>query len=305
MTSARLVFTGTFCLLFLPISLDLDAMFVLNEQAVENLNTRKWSTRALAVLVWEFALTFKDELRHIWSSLAFQRHAFPSLIPVAEDLQASVSTFTLSLVLWQMYQSTFLLIASCSLMAALDIILMLRVYALHRQNIRVGIFLVVLFFAQVTVELICGARSVLDVPFDLTCDTSETHHDVIYFSISVWIMHISLGALTVAKRSLVGLGAPVARLVTRDGAWALVIICAIFATVVPYSFLSQVSKAHVVFGWPISLFGIGCCRIIMNMQSLDITIGGDLESHESFTVDFEMNIIRRRHHPAVTPGTEM
>ncbi|PPQ76015.1 hypothetical protein CVT25_003214, partial [Psilocybe cyanescens] len=150
----------------------------------------------------------------------------------------------------------FQIIAGCVLVAALDSILMLRVYALHQRDKRVGVFLLFLFCGQIGVDVVFGPRSV-DVRYDGVCDSSETHSSVVYFCASVWATHISLGVLTAVKYDLMKMKVPVVRLVTRDGAWIMFIVCSLFAVITPLAIMNQVSKAHIVFGWPISILSIG------------------------------------------------
>lgn len=102
----------------------------------------------------------------------------------------------------------------------------------------------------------------------------------------MWVTHISLGILTAAKWKLVKIGATVVRLVTRDGALTTISICSLFAVIVPYSLSSQVSQAHVIFNWPITCVSIACCRIIMNMQTFNISGNNDTTTN---TMDFEID----------------
>ncbi|KAF8954657.1 hypothetical protein BDZ97DRAFT_438528 [Flammula alnicola] len=269
---------------------------------VENLSLRKWSTLAsLAVLSWEYILTSRDEFRHIWRrpttgvkiTYIFSRY-FAIIVQ-------SINFYLVSGPLWSVdipdtvckQWFMFLIIAACCLMAALDVILMLRIYALYLKDIRIAVLLVLLFCAQIAAEAVLSPRTILDVPFDCICDTTETHPNIIYFCIFVWVTHLPLGILTVAKRNLAQLGVPVARVVTRDGIWIVILVCSLFSAIIPYSFISQVSKAHVVFGWPISLLSITCCRMIMNMLKLRPTTL-DPESTASVSSDIDMHILQVR-----------
>ncbi|KIM35947.1 hypothetical protein M413DRAFT_323768 [Hebeloma cylindrosporum] len=103
--------------------------------------------------------------------------------------------------------------------------MMLRVYALHLKNRRVAAFLAVVFFSKVALECVMIPRTVFHVPYDPICDTAKIHPDVIYFSISIWFIHISLSILTVAKWNLVKMGVPVVKLIARDGALTTLSIC--------------------------------------------------------------------------------
>ncbi|PPQ94863.1 hypothetical protein CVT25_007235 [Psilocybe cyanescens] len=170
----------------------MDDVLSLNQDLLQNITIRKWSTLASwAVLLYEYVITLSEEIRHIWST-------------------------------------------------------------------------------EIGTDAICGNRAV-NVPYTKICDASRTHPYVLYYCISVWITHISLGVLTALKYNLVRMNIPVVRVVTRDGAWITIIVCSLFTTVAPWALIQQVTKAHVVFGWPITIISICCCRMIMNMQKLDIT----------------------------------
>ncbi|TFK31288.1 hypothetical protein BDQ12DRAFT_753444 [Crucibulum laeve] len=77
--------------------------------------------------------------------------------------------------------------------------------------------------------------------------------------------------MAVVKRNIAYGRAPVVGLMIRDGAWIFVLVCAVFIVTVPYTLTTKASKSHVIFVWPMSLFSIGTCRIILNMQSLSYT----------------------------------
>ncbi|KAF8958805.1 hypothetical protein BDZ97DRAFT_2078450 [Flammula alnicola] len=211
---------------------------------VENLSLRKWSTLAsLAVLSWEYILTSRDEFCYIWRrpttgvkiTYIFS-HYFAIIVQ-------SINFYLVSGPLWSVdipdtvckQWFMFLIIAACCLMAALDLILMLRIYALYLKDIRITVLLVLLFCAQIAAEAVLSPRTILDVPFDCICDTTETHPNIIYFCISVWVTHLPLGILTVAKRNLAQLGVPVARVVTRDGIWIVILVCCSSAGVLSLS----------------------------------------------------------------------
>ena len=117
------------------------------------------------------------------------------------------------------------------------------VYALHLKDWRVAALLVVLFFSKIALQCFIIPRIIYHVPYDPICDTAKTHPDVVYFSwvphpfplvidqvmllfsISIWCIHTSLVVLTAAKWNLVKMGAPVVRLITRDGALTTVSVC--------------------------------------------------------------------------------
>ncbi|KAF9476124.1 hypothetical protein BDN70DRAFT_190965 [Pholiota conissans] len=265
--------------------------------AAENLVFRRWSAVAtLALLVWEHAITLQTELRYIWRRP----------ISIVKGIYVFSRYYALAIQIFNLYLVSgplssleipehvcrrwflFLTASSCALLATVDAILMLRVYALYLQDVKAGMFLAALFFGQLMVEFIY-VPIVVKVPFDPICDAQETHKGVVYFGISLWVKHLAVVAMTLAKRDLAVLGAPVVRLVRRDGMWVVVLICGFFTAIIPYSFVNQVSKAHVAFGWPMTILSISCCRMITNMLQLRINPDEETETGGSITTDLSNN----------------
>ncbi|KDR79609.1 hypothetical protein GALMADRAFT_223751 [Galerina marginata CBS 339.88] len=236
---------------------------------LENITIRQWSTLStLAIILYEYTITFREELRHIWKRpitvvrMVYLFSRYLAIIVQSVNLYLVLGPFSALSTPERICKGwfSFQLTAACVLMAALDLILMLRLYALYSKSFKVGTLLTLLFCGQIAVEAVIAPRSVLQVPYDPICDTTRTHPDILYFCISVWVTHIAMGLLTAAKWELAALRAPVVKLVTRDGTWILVTICALFAVIVPYGLIGQVSKAHVAFGWPISIISISVCE---------------------------------------------
>jgi len=253
-----------------------------DESLLESLRIRKWSTvAAFAFLLYEHAITIRGEFIHIWrrpftvvrATFIFARYF--ALIVQSVNMYLVFGPFSRMSIPETTCRKwfSFQIVSACALMAALDLILMLMIYALYRKDRKVGLFLAVLFCAQIGVEFVTSPRSVLNVNYNPICDTTETHSVIIYFCMSVWITHLSLAVLMGLKKDLAALGAPVVKRVIRDGAWILVAVCSLFTTIIPYSFVHQVSQGHIVFGWPIAIFSIACCRIIINIRTLDYTEG--------------------------------
>ncbi|KAF8891488.1 hypothetical protein CPB84DRAFT_1784244 [Gymnopilus junonius] len=266
---------------------------------LENLRIRKWSTVAtLAILLYEHSITLKHEIRHIWrrpftmvrATYLFSRYfgiitqsittylilsPHLNVIPISEGICKAWFAFGVA--------------SSATLVAALDFILMLIIYALYRKDWRIGLFLAILFFSHIAVEVFVAQKAV-EVTYDPICDAMQAPSELIYLCISIWIIHISLGILTGIKYNLVALGAPVVKRLIRDGAWVIALICSFFTTIVPYNMNQQVAQGHVIFGWPNALISIACCRVIMNMQTLDY-VEADDESITSFNVDDSLDTL--------------
>ncbi|PPQ80177.1 LOW QUALITY PROTEIN: hypothetical protein CVT26_008414 [Gymnopilus dilepis] len=200
---------------------------------------------------------------------------------------------------WQLFQ----VLAAYGLTGALHLVLMLMVssdvimlvirqepyheshiivYALHLKDIRIGVYLMVLYFAQLALQ------------------GYVTPNAVMHITISTWMTYISLVALVAVKRNLMSLGAPVVKRVMMDGGLSLMLLfCTYFdrrfknrasatsIAMVCYSLARHAAQAHVIFGWPntitsvavsypyhASIFNAECTQsclvlIIMNMETLD------------------------------------
>ncbi|KAF9548977.1 hypothetical protein CPC08DRAFT_339968 [Agrocybe pediades] len=239
---------------------------------------RKFNTlAALAFLIYECVVTFREECRHIWRrpfnhvqrTYVFSRYfalivqsinVFLVLGPISAPAIPELTCKK-----WFAFQ----MVAVCSLLGALDYILMLRLYALHLKSIKVGATLVSLYLFQIFVTVVCAPIYVLYVPYDSICVSQKVQRCFIAYGATVWFVHIVMGILTAVKwKSL--LHAPLARLVNRDSVWALALICGIFGILVPYNLSLQMEKPELGFMWPSCFLSIGCCRIIMNMQTANI-----------------------------------
>ncbi|KAF4616866.1 hypothetical protein D9613_008913 [Agrocybe pediades] len=183
----------------------------------------------------------------------------------------------------------FQLVSSLGYLALLDLILMLRLYALYRKDVRIAIFLAVCFSGLLIIELVFAPSAMYSVPYDPICNALESPTSFAFFGGAVWVVHLSMAALTAAKWNLTVMGIPIAKMVARDRAWSLSLIVVVFAVIVPYSATLKSIKPETVFMWPTSLFSITCCRLIMNMQTLGDGSGGDEErSTRDFTSAIEM-----------------
>jgi len=138
-------------------------------------------------------------------------------------------------------------------------------------------------------------RIVLQIPYDPICDAARTHPlDVLYFLIAKLVTHIPVGVLTVAKWHLVKIRIPVVRLVTRDGTLTAVSVCSLNAAVIYYAIFSR-AQTHIVFNWPITFLSIACCRVIMNMQTLNVPGNQDITTNSLSTVNFELDSMDAYH----------
>ncbi|TFK32156.1 hypothetical protein BDQ12DRAFT_692884 [Crucibulum laeve] len=247
-----------------------------NMELYESIHIRNASClAALVILLYEYSIMFAQEYQFVWKSrrtpvkwiYLFSRYfalgaqianiillAFPlSKIPVQRELCRP----------WFL----FLIISTCMLFAALEIVLMLRVYALYRRSSRIKIFLIVIFIIN-QVIVADFARREGSLPFDGICETTELPYEVIFPAVTVTLTQSIIWLMTVTKRNI-GYGkAPIVGLMIRDGAWIFVLLCAMYIITISYALTVKASKSHMILVWPMTLFSVGACRIILNMRSL-------------------------------------
>lgn len=236
------------------------------------------SVGALAWLLWEHALTCRDEYHYIWRGpinhikVLYILARYFALCAQISNTYLVFSSFSRIPVSRERCMAWFVFLAliDCLLMTAMDIVIMLRVYALYNRSTKVALLLVSLLLTQLTLVTTCVSRTLPKVPFDVNCDILKTPHDIVYFMASVIISHIVLLFMTIAKRKVALGQSPVVELVVRDGTWVFVLVVSLFVGVIPYSLFTQVSKLHVIFVGPITLLSIMPCRLIMNMQKVAV-----------------------------------
>ncbi|KAF9553214.1 hypothetical protein CPC08DRAFT_713957 [Agrocybe pediades] len=246
---------------------------------LQGLRLRKqFALAMLSVLLYEYAVTCKDEYRHIWRKpfnavlgvylfsryLALTAQVINTFLVVAGPLSQPVTSDRVCPI-WFAFQVA----STSSLLIALDVILVLRIYALYLRSIRVGLFLGFLILLTLLTTIIVGPMTVFEIRYNSVCEALHMHHTFMYLGAVGGVLHISLAILTAAKWNLAKMGIPVAKLVARDGAWTLAFIFVLLAFLFPYSMASHKAKPEITFMCPLTMISIATCRIIMNMRTLD------------------------------------
>jgi len=239
------------------------------------------SLAALVWLIWEYVVTWHNEYRYIWGG-SMNRVKYIYLFSryfaiAAQVVNICLVFFPLSRLpvgrreceAWLL----FLIVSACLLMITVDVVIMLRVYALYNCSLRIALFLTFMLLGQIAVVTTCTPLTVPKAPFGPSCDVLKTPPDVAYFMVTVIASHTALLILTVRKRKVAFGQSPVVDLVVRDGAWVFVLVVSMFMVTIPYSLVSQVAKPYVMFVLPISLLSIIACRVILNMQEVVVIPG--------------------------------
>jgi len=184
------------------------------------------------------------------------------------------------------------LLGTCAIaLASLDAILLLRVYALYRQNMKVHILALPLIL-QFVVASVMSERATRHCTFNSYCDKPTSPIDISLIGGSVVLAHAALWVATFAKRNVAEGRAAVVQLVVREGAWVVLILIGVIAISSTYVVVSELVNPFTIFVWPTALISVITCRIILNMNKLKIEVPrqqGQFDSTEFRLSTFEIN----------------
>ncbi|TFK75739.1 hypothetical protein BDN72DRAFT_454063 [Pluteus cervinus] len=152
-----------------------------------------------------------------------------------------------------------------------ELILVLRVYALYNQSIKIGVLLICILCMSNTTEAIFSLRSVRGTAYDMNCMALDTPRDITQFGAALLFTHTAIFTLTIFKRNVVTRnrwrGVPILRVMIRDGAIVFCVIAVLATVTIPYSLLVR-PLGHYLFPWFTVFPSIVACRLIVNMQRL-------------------------------------
>ncbi|KIM45208.1 hypothetical protein M413DRAFT_334567 [Hebeloma cylindrosporum] len=241
------------------------------------------SVAALAFLVWDILITVDDEVNLIWPRawnytkyVYFLVRYLPMLVQVSILLIGSELTphfhFTAhDCYIWQIYQG----VAASSIVAMVDTVLILRIYALyHGPRHHVIRRIVIILF---TLELLgLGVGLGLAIPgitYDDICLIISVPHSLIIFGgSSVVIFQFLLFGLTLYKfiqavRSGWG-DVPLIMLLMRDGTWAFFLLSFLYVGQIGLYAQPDSTFAGVLYCWLLSAFSFCGYRILLNLNRL-------------------------------------
>ncbi|KAF9463222.1 hypothetical protein BDZ94DRAFT_1259412 [Collybia nuda] len=247
------------------------------------------SIAAFSLVVWDGIVSYNQEYKYIWKNPSpvkwiylFSRYygicaqvanIIFITIPLSEFPVAThiCTTWFAS----QMFSFIFHL-------TALQAVLILRVYALYQQSLKVAALLTSLLFLNFFLSVIFGMRAFGALNFDSVCNAREPSSDAIYFGMSTVSFHVVIWAFTIRKRDVTlqeeWRKVSVINLLTHDGTRICFGICSMLMVIIPYAFVVQVA-VHVIFLWPMAMMSILTCRLVLSLREL---------RGEPFTRDMEL-----------------
>ncbi|GLB40019.1 hypothetical protein LshimejAT787_0705290 [Lyophyllum shimeji] len=241
------------------------------------------SVAALSVLIWECLINFDHEYAHIWhppTGPAKRIYLFARYYGICWHIVdavamlgplANLGTQPLICTLWHGSK----LFSCVVLLVALEVVLSIRLYALYCKSRNIGVFLAAMLGTGVAVSLTSYVRSMRAIHFTNACVVQKTPYDYVYFCIFSLMRHALLWMLTIHKRNVgrchCSNRAPIVHLMLRDGALIFGVVSVTLGSIIPSAFLVPV-MAQTMFPWLTSLVSIFTCRVILNMQRLQIEI---------------------------------
>ncbi|KDQ52515.1 hypothetical protein JAAARDRAFT_478248 [Jaapia argillacea MUCL 33604] len=242
---------------------------------------------SLAFLTWEICITLDTEIEHIWkhpprSSLKwlflFTRYlplAVQILLMLEGDGIFGTSDSRASCVA----RFTFHSLATQAVTLAVEILLMMRVYALYGRSRRVRILLIGVLIAEVSFMVPIYGVLMPKISFDSACIPIRTRYVTAFFaylSIVALIVQSVLLSLTLFKSYRIsrrnrGKGVAIIDILARDGGWVfgLVFVALLLQTI--FYFLLGILPGALMFTWYLSLLSFLGCRLVLNLYQLEST----------------------------------
>ncbi|TFK22093.1 hypothetical protein FA15DRAFT_51579 [Coprinopsis marcescibilis] len=237
---------------------------------------------SMVFLIYDIMLTMDDEVTFIWPipwSFTKLVYFFLRLFGGVADSVRSVLRTTLFLgtppftftasecYIWAVYQA----LASTLLIASVDYILVMRVFALYPRGkfVRYGVAL--LYVAELVTVTIGFGFGVPQLVYDEYCTTIDAPNTFTIASatpIAVQALLFFLTAYKFAQAVRNGWGdVPLLRLLMRDGTWAFFLIFLVLVGEgILFGFAPEAYTA-VLYGWMNTVFAFCGYRILLNLNS--------------------------------------
>ncbi|KDR75831.1 hypothetical protein GALMADRAFT_248554 [Galerina marginata CBS 339.88] len=238
---------------------------------------RQSSGASLAVLLWEWAITFDDEVGLIWSKanyswlkwiFFFARYFVLAVQLISRFLEVAISAqydlYEGAIRVWYTGQ----VIVACIAVSALDLVLMARVYALYNQQRWIGALLVFCLASEVIITVIGLLLNLPGEFFEPSMLVTHLPASFAYLGIASVASQFIILIFTLRKYVRSPLSTvPLVRLMTRDGTFAFLMLT-IFGTCVAVYTVCNIVYAVTGYAWLLSAVSCATCRLIINMQRI-------------------------------------
>ncbi|KAF9566712.1 hypothetical protein CPC08DRAFT_682004 [Agrocybe pediades] len=253
------------------------------------------SGASFAVLLWEWAITFDDEVEFIWpkSNVSWLKWSyfcsryFVLVVHFANrTLEVSLNYYYLNhsfLRGWYVGQVVLAAVA----ISSLELVLMARVYALYNQPRWLASLLLGIFVCEIGLAILGLFLTIPRSHFVPSMIITRLPASFAYYGIASVVVQAILLAFTVRKYAQSSLSAiPLVKVMMRDGTFAFCMLT-IFATAVVIHTLRHYPYAATGYAWLLTCVSSVTCRIIVNMQRIHIDPDGvDASTAIVFTTVF-------------------
>ncbi|KAF8148464.1 hypothetical protein B0H34DRAFT_265077 [Crassisporium funariophilum] len=237
---------------------------------------------AFAVQIWELLTSFFDEVEYLWRSrLTFVK----SLYFWSRYFALAVQIVNLALThalgdhnRWNRLcvgSSVFKAIVAQQALTCVEIILVVRVYALYNQSRRVKYLLCTVFLTAFTLEMTANVLVVRSLAAGKSCKPKASPMAAVtFFGVGAGLMQSMTLAMTlfkyVAGRRYGWTRTPLSSLMLRDGLAAGFLVFALLAVIFAYEGFQRLEMVigNAAFSWYITLVSATGCRLILNMRKL-------------------------------------
>ncbi|KAJ7188605.1 hypothetical protein C8R46DRAFT_25961 [Mycena filopes] len=240
------------------------------------------SVGALAFLVYDICITAGDEVDFVWPRpwtqmkyLYFFIRYLPLFVQTSiltigsPDLTPSFHFTPHDCFIWQVYQG----IATVLVFAAVDYVLILRVYALYHNNRTIRQLVLAAFVLELAGMCVGLGLSLPGIQFDDICLVTGISSALLIYAGATLLFQSLLFALTAFKfGQAVREGwadTPLLSLVARDGTWAFFLLFAVVAGDASLYGLKNHTFASVLYGWLLSVFSFAGYRVLLNLNLYD------------------------------------
>ncbi|KAH6910373.1 hypothetical protein BKA70DRAFT_1272900 [Coprinopsis sp. MPI-PUGE-AT-0042] len=236
------------------------------------------SVAAFTALLWDWAITFSDEVELIWTKrndswlkwmFLFTRY-YILLSSLAGRIVDGliIYGYPLRVTAVRIWWASEVLVASHS-MHALELLLMMRVYALWNRPRWMAIMFAIMFTLE-NILVIIGIVAHLPDPdtFVVLNILLKLPHSFVYFGLSNMVVQVVIMVLTIHKyRKEQWKTIPIAKLVLRDGTVAFCTISTVGCLMSFYA-VFDIYFATAPFPWLLVAISAVTTRLITNMQRL-------------------------------------
>jgi len=238
------------------------------------------SGASLAALLWEWAITFDDEVALIWSKsnnswlkwvFFFARYFIIVVQFTSRSLEMAIRAENeLNEKAMRVWYSSQVMVAALSV-SALEIVLMARVYALYNKQQWLGILLISILILESIVAIVGLLLNLPGDEFILAMVVTHLPVSFAYFGITSVVVQCVILILTLTKYARSSLSAvPLVRLMMRDGTFAFIMSTIFGLTLVVYT-LCNITYAVTGYAWLLSAVSCATCRLIINMQRVPMS----------------------------------